>query len=253
MPNAPTLFSHALRMFLHDPAVTVRVLMPGLLLIFASTVGMAYFIPDQMWSPTLTPDQVEMMDPSAAGGILLAGLAGLAGYVLTAIFWHRHVLLMGDARETSLFPGIGVTAGYVWRVIIVGFVQMLAALPILAVAGAVATALSTLLAGLFAGIVFFWIALRISLILPAAAMGQKMKIAESWNATAPVTSALWGLAAMLGLLSAVVSLVIGSLTAPGTGANIWLQTASYVVEGLISISILTTLYGHLVEGRPLSR
>lgn len=251
MTNAPALFSHALRMFFYDPAVTLRVLMPGLLLIFASTVGIAYFIPDQMWSPTLTPDQVEMIDPSAAGGIVLAALAGLAGYVLTAIFWHRHVLLMGDARETSLFPGIGVTMGYVWRVIIVGFVQVLAALPILAVAGAVATALSTVVAGILASIVLFWIILRISLILPAAAMGQKMKVADSWNATAPLANDLWGLAAMLGLLTAVVGLVIGALTAPGTGVSIWLQTASYVVEGLISISILTTLYGHLIEGRPL--
>ncbi len=251
MTNAPTLFSHALRMFFHEPAVTLRVLMPGLLLIFASSVGMAYFMPDQLWSPTLTPDQVEMIDPSALGGVALAAFAGLAGYVLTAIFWHRHVLLTGEARETALFPGIGVTMGYVWRVILVAIVQFLAALPILAVAGAVATALSTLLAGLLAGIVFFWIALRISLILPAAAMGRKMKIAESWNATAPMSNDLWGLAAMLGLLSAVVALVVGGMTAPGTGTNVWLQTASYVVEGLISISILTTLYGHLIEGRPL--
>ena len=154
-------------------------------------------------------------------------------------------------REAPLLPGIGGTAGYVWRVSIVALIQMLAALPIVAFAGAIAVAVSTMLAGLLAGILFFWIALRISLILPAAAMGQKMKIAESWSATAPISGALWGLAAMLGLLSAVVALVVGNLAAPGSGASIWLQTASYLVEGLISISILTTLYGHLVEGRPL--
>lgn len=251
MTNAPALFSHALRMLVHDPAVTIRVLMPGLLLILASTVGIAHFMPDQMWSPTLTPDQIEMIDPADAGAILLAGLAGLAGYVMTAIFWHRHVLLMGSDRETSLFPGMGIVAGYVWRVIVVGFVQMLAAFPILAVTGAVAYALSFFVAGLIAGVVFFWIALRISLILPAAAMGRKMTLAESWNTTATLAGPLWGLAAMLGVLSGVVALVIGQLATPGTGASIWLQTASYIVEGLISISVLTTLYGHLVEGRSL--
>lgn len=251
MINAPALFSHALRMLVHNPSVTFRVLMPGLLMVFAASLAMAYFMPDQMWSPTLTPDQVELLDPSTAGAILLAGLIWLAGYALTAIFWHRHVLLMGSDRDAPLFPGLGVSLGYIWRVIIVGLIQMLAAIPILAVTAAVAAGLSTVLAGVIAGVLFFWIALRISLILPAAAMGQKMKVAESWTATAPLSGSLWGLAAMLALLSTVAAIVIGGLTAPGSGARVWLHTTSYLVEGLISISILTTLYGHLIEGRQL--
>ncbi|WP_370401870.1 hypothetical protein [Sulfitobacter sp. JB4-11] len=251
MTNAPALLNHALRMLVHDPAVTLRILMPGLLLIVASSIGITYFMPGQMWSPTLTPDQVEMIEPSDAGGVLLAGLAGVVGYILTAVIWHRHVLLTGAARETPLFPGVGVMGSYLWRAIIVALVQIAAALPILAVTGLIATVVSLFLAGFLAGIIFFWLALRISLILPAAAMGRQMRIAESWQATAPLAGPLWGVAAMLSILSAVLALVIGMLTGAGSTANIALQNVSFIVEALISISVLTTLYGHLIEGRPL--
>lgn len=251
MTTAPALFTHAVRMILHDPATTLRVLMPGILLIIASSFGIAHFMPEALLSPVITPDQMQDISAADAGAMLLSGLAGIAGYVVLAVFWHRHVLLMGDARETALFPGMGVMGGYLWRVILVALIQTAAALPIVAVSGIVATVAPVVFAGLVASVLFFWIALRVSLILPAAAMGRALKIGESWEATAPMSAQIWGLALILGVLSSIFAIVLGQLGSAQSTAGLWFQTLSFLVEGLISVSILTTLYGHLVEGRPL--
>ena len=39
-----------------------------------------------------------------------------------------------------------------------------------------------LLIGLAAGVAFLWVALRLSLVLPAAAMGHVMAVRDSWRA-----------------------------------------------------------------------
>jgi hypothetical protein len=105
--------------------------------------------------------------------------------------------------------------------------------------------------GILAGILFVWVALRLSVVLPAAALGNGMRIGESWAATAPVSNALWGVAVLLALLNVVISLITVAVLPDGLAIAMIVQTVIYIVEGLVFISVLTTLYGHLVEGRSL--
>jgi len=119
------------------------------------------------------------------------------------------------------------------------------------------------------GLVFgiSWLATRIGLVLPAAAVGVRMTIGESWAATRPVSSQillpLIVIALVAGLVQQAILLVFGQtvsfetfgmmqeqrvLTLPGqlvNGIVTWLQL-------LVNLALMTTLYGNLIEGRQLN-
>jgi len=49
----------------------------------------------------------------------------------------------------------------------------------------------------------------------------------------------------------VISLISNAILPDGIGMSVIMQTLIFIIEGLVFISVLTTLYGHLVEGRSL--
>ena len=103
--------------------------------------------------------------------------------------------------------------------------------------------------------------------LPAAAVGVRMTIGESWAATRPVSSQillpLIVIALVAGLVQQAILLVFGQtvsfetfgmmqeqrvLTLAGTAGQrivTWLQL-------LVNLALMTTLYGNLIEGRQLN-
>jgi len=216
-----------------------------------------------------------MPDPGAAGASALGGLLllifAVIAYCWAAVGWHRYVLL----EET----GNGVLPQWRWdrvkayfgRAFVVGLVVILAVIGGgLVVALAVGLTQSTGIALLLGiGLVFgaSWVATRIGLVLPAAAIGERMTLSESWAATRPVSSQillpLIVTALAVGLIGQVILLIFGqtvtvdvfgtmqeqvTLTLPGQIANglvSWLQI-------LVNLALMTTLYGNLIEGRPLN-
>ncbi len=261
MNTALAVFAHALRMLLHDPAATLRVLLPPTVLVALASVGIGVFAPDVLTLAQATPETVVL--PNV--GTLLLALAlltiALVGYALMAILWHRYVLLQGDARETQLRPDTGVVLGYLWRATVLGLVQILIGVPALlvfamlstvgatlpAVAAGVALVLLTLGLGLF----LVWVGLRLSLVLPAAALGEHMLLSQSWQATQPLSGPLWAVAAIVAAISMVFAWALNGIAADAPAFSIALKSVAYIIEGLIFISILTTLYGHLIQRRPL--
>jgi hypothetical protein len=111
--------------------------------------------------------------------------------------------------------------------------------------------LAILLIGVLGGLAFLWIALRISLVLPAAAVGNTISLRESWETTAPMSATIWGIAALLAGLNMCIMGLTDVLLPNQGGFALIAQTAVYLIEGIVFISVLTTLYGNLVEGRSL--
>jgi hypothetical protein len=161
---------------------------------------------------------------------------------------------------------------YFWRILLVGLVifavLIAAGITIGIVAAATQSPIVLILFGI--GLVFgvSWVATRIGLILPAAALGERMKISESWAATRPVSSQillpLIVIALVAALINQAVLLLLGQmvsvqdafgamqevrvLTLPGqvvSGVVSWLQI-------LVNLALMTTLYGNLIEGRQLN-
>lgn len=261
MNDAMAILAHALRMLVHEPGTTFRVIMPALLVVIGSAIAAAVFGSDALVALQATPEEFTLPSGSSILLLFALGLAGLVGYALMAILWHRHVLLNGDNRHTDLRPDTGIVLGYLWRAIVLGFVQFLVAIPIgmaIAILGGAGAAISGgmnaglfIIIGVLAGVLFIWVALRLSVVLPAAALGQIMRIGESWQVTAPAANALWGVAVLLAVLNTILT-YLGAAIAPGDPAmSLVFQTIIYIIEGLVFVSVLTTLYGHLVEHRPL--
>lgn len=177
--------------------------------------------------------------------------------ITLAVLWHRHVL--GGQKGQELRPlGAGTFLHYggnlagLWVSITVG--GILFVLFLLPFSAALDTNnflmvseidFISLLIGL--GLGLGYVLMRLSLILPAAAVGASADIGTSWKATRPIAGALW----------VVAALEFATLTLPGFagdalsglhGGIAWLVSSLlYAGALMLGLSILTHLYGELRE------
>lgn len=261
MNTALAILAHALRMLIFEPATTFRVLLQPMLIVIGCAVGSAVLAPDVMTLLGTPPE--DMLPPSGADVLtfLLFGAGALLGYALMAVLWHRHVLLNGAEQRQELRPTPKIFFGYVGRAIMVAIAQLIAAIPVafgMGVLGipfvnADGTGAGVTVIGLLGGMIFIWIALRYSVVLPAAALGQHMRIRDSWSKTKVVSGPLWGVAGLLIGLNTLVFILTDALV-PNVGVTAAaVQAAVFIAEGLVFVSVLTTLYGHLIEKRSLGQ
>lgn len=259
MPTAKDLLRHAIQMLTYAPGTTLQVVMPALVLILGSTLAAAMLAPDTIEALRNASETMQMPSGSSLLILLVLLIVGLIGYALMAILWHRHVLLNGSGQDVALRPGGDIIRHYIWCAIVVGFVQFLAAFPVTIVMGILGAAFagfspafSLTVISVLGGIIFAWVALRISIILPAAALGQRMRIAQSWQASAPISASLWGVAGFLAVINVGLTLLTSSLTPDAIAPNLIAGAVVYIIEGLIFVSVMTTLYGYLIEKRDLN-
>jgi len=252
------IIAHALRMLLHDPAATLRVILPGLILSVGSAVISYILLGDNM-RLLLAGDQtaLERITVGTAFAALALIVLQMLGYVLIAICWHRYVLMNDPETDAKVRPAPRTMARYIWRAFLVGLAQVLILIPLGLFAGFAgaaigsATVILPLLLGLFINIAALWFALRISITLPAAAVDDRMTLAESWSVSAPAAGDIFWVAVLLSLINlGVVTLMQVIFTGPSV-VTVGVETLVFLAEALVAISVLTTLYGHLVERRPL--
>jgi hypothetical protein len=172
-----------------------------------------------------------------------------------AVGWHRYILL--EENGTGVIPKLRMdrvgryllTALKLGMVLFpvgfaIGFLEgfLMAALPSQFVAVILSVSLT---------IVFIWTAIRIGLILPAAAIGEDLTIKQSWAATAPASAAILAPLFAIELSTKIVDgAIVAMFQGPILGAG--LQVALYWIQMLLNLSLMTTLYGHLIHGRPLN-
>jgi|GEM_PF-1058688 hypothetical protein len=261
MNTALAILAHALRMLMFQTSTTLRVLMPAMLLVLGCSIAITVFAPDMLALLQQPPAQMTTASPRSALAFVVIGVVGLMGYALMAIMWHRHVLLNGPERDARRTPSPGIFLAYLGRAIAVGCLQFIAALPVYLLMGGLLASVSpdatnsmmeTVLS-LLVSWLLIWIALRFSVVLPAAALGRRMTVNQSWTLTKPVARELWGVALLLMGLNLLIY-EVAHIALPDTGAlTLVLNTALFILEGLVFASVLTTLYGHLFEGRSLGQ
>ncbi|WP_341863092.1 hypothetical protein [Gymnodinialimonas sp. 57CJ19] len=204
-------------------------------------------------------------------GGLLTLIAGLVCWLWAAVAWHRFVLL--EEYPRGLFPNWkgSQIANYFGNAVLVFLIMVGAGIAAGIVVGvAVAVSQSPAVAvSLGVGLVFglSWVATRVGLILPAAAIGESLKISESWKATAPVSGQIILPIIVIALVSTILNQGIVAafgnsvevMTPIGPQQQVTFSTIGIVLsvavgwaQMLINLALMTTLYGNLIQGRQLN-
>lgn len=104
-------------------------------------------------------------------------------------------------------------------------------------------------------LIFCWVFLRVSLVLPACAVGKPMSLRTSWRLTADRPVRILIILAVMAGLSIGIDFVLGQFAAlPGMPpvVSTVLFTLFGFLQAVLGLSILNTLYATLVESRPMT-
>lgn len=206
--------------------------------------------------PTVDPTQLPDVNP---GVIFLTVLGGVVVSVITycwaAVGWHRFVLLEEFGRGVVPNWHGPYIMSYLGRAFLIGLFAVAVSIAAMIVIGILLSIFPSnavafiLLTGFTLGLT--WLITRVGLILPAAALGEKMTFRESWEASKPVAShllvPLFFIALAMTLANQLVAVVFGE-----SALGIIPLAFLYWIQVLLNLSLLTTLYGTQIEGRPLN-
>ena len=185
--------------------------------------------------------------------ILVGMAAAMFVFAWVAVTWHRFILL---EEYPSFVPAISDRPiwPYVKRTLMIILQMMVVMVPVLSLMlpaiSNFPSAAVILSIGLSILMSFIW--LRICVSLPSVAVGEHMGSADAWAETKDIRQTILGVCVIMMFLNSAAGL-LPVLLAPhlliiSTVLNIAIQWVSI----MIGISVLTTIYGHVIEGRPLS-
>ena len=273
------VFRHGIQTVLRNAGVSLALSWPWILLLVVIFI-VAGFAGSQFVVGNTS------VAPNSGTGALFFWIAFLAtmfvvvmGFVSVAVNWHRFIL-----RDE--FPGVLqrlALGGNVWRYLLRSFMIGLLVVLVLSVPiiigffatypfsdGAnqtdllsqppIGSVIAQLIVFGVIGILAQTFMFRYGLALPDAALGlNKIGLSESWRLTQGFFGLLFSLSFYFVAMNVGASIVIevlsrltGSLS-PVAGLLVWLVIGIPVnwFFFFLSITILTTLYGHIVEKRPL--
>jgi len=191
-------------------------------------------------------------------GILLTGIVVVVTSLWIAVAWHRFILL--DERTAGLVPAFHgpLVWGYFLRslgyaaIVVVG-AMVLGAIVSLLFGGLMkgSMVLLVVVTGVFVYLPLTIAMLRLASVLPGAALGSQHDFLAGLRATEGRTGEI-AVLAVIAVGARVVLVLLGvklfaSLPILGFA---WDAVMGWFVT-MVGVSILTTLYGHYVEGRPL--
>lgn len=188
---------------------------------------------------------------AAVAAVMIASSAAFVlAFVILAASWHRFVLLEETPRA---FRGLGHSeARYFSATVRMMLVIILVAiLPVILVLALIASlnggVYATMLISVVVGIALAIIGLRLGTGLAGAAIGAERPLTTGWRATGSHLGTLLLLALFSQVLQTILNLTLLLPAFMGLVATLlvgWLGT-------MLWLSLITTLWGHFVEGRAL--
>ncbi len=210
-------------------------------------------------SPMLLAGPADATGVDAATAFLALAAVLVYLFVISwiAVAWHRFILLEDYPSALLRLRGLPVLA-YAGRAVLVALVLVLAAVPVVLVMAALTAGLglgaspgAAVLLSFVIGVVFTFLWLRIALVLPATAVGRPFGIREAWQASARASGDILQATFIVVGLNALATLAAQLLFGIGVLALAANLLISWITL-MVGTSLLTTLYGHLVEGRDLA-
>ncbi len=248
---------HAFMMVFSNLGQALRVSAGPILL----TVAIIYFVAKAF---KVGPATVMMMfmNPETANpmfALLLFGGLFLIIFVASwvAVAWHRFILKEEYAHVLPTIANRPI-GSYLWMSIKLGLLVALASFVInffgsilIAALGLQGSFIAGSVLGLASGILTSYLWFRIALTLPASAVAEPMRIAESLAQTDPVKNTIFQVVLIMVGINLLIQLCLATLIELPFPVFLVFGGAMYWLNFMVGLSILTTLYGHLIEKRPL--
>ena len=188
--------------------------------------------------------------------VIIVILFGILITLWAAVAWHRYVLLNEAPNGWLPVWNGNAVVSYLRQWIkflllasIVVFISIFILIPMMK-AGSVSQ--SPLLAIFFViGFEVFlgFLFLRVCLVFPAAAVGQPIGLFDSWDDTKPYAKALIFITIVEAVIGSALR-IISDLFGAGLIGTI-VNSATDILFALWTLSVITTLYGFIIEGRSL--
>lgn len=261
------IFFHALRMVFGNVVPVIKItLIPTLLMnavIFGLNMKRLYFSVPPEANPSSGPTPINLLVEDMNGTFWFSITASLLIMVATwlwmAVGWHRFILL---EEKPTILPKLhlGRMLGYFGYSILIAVILFIAAVILGIVVQAIVlgllSPLNTVVAAVVATIAIHvplsLLFYRLSMVLPGVAAAEFVEFGDGWTTT---RDDIWAII-VLSIVSSVacyVFLEVGGVmfSAGGIITFAWSILSEWVIF-VVGLSILTTLYGHYIQKRPLS-
>jgi hypothetical protein len=253
------LIAQAFRMIFNNFGQALRVSIGPYVLLIAIFLAVLTFA-GQTYRPEA--DALMTNPPSGLALFLILALVPIALFIAAwvAVSWHRFILL--EERAGFLPPISGRPIwGYVGKSILLGLLVLLLAVPVMMAAGLLAAPFMaqagtsipvvTLIILAVGYVIIGFVALRLAVSLPGTALGKPMSFGDAWRATNPIAGAIFGVTLILVIINVVPGVLLTGIYVAAPFIGVIVDVALSWLTLMLGIGILTTLYGHLVEGRDL--
>ncbi len=243
------IFSHSLRQVMDNLGPALKVSGVLYLVQVAITMLLGY---------AMASAGMGMMGGGMGLGVVLVLVVSLITGIWIAVAWHRYVLL-GEEPAGYVPPFMGERMGaYFIKSLLIGLVLMVLGMILGMVVGLLfgrlmmgGPFLAMLLMAAMVQVPLIFLGLRMAAALPGTALDQNPPLMAGWQATEGEWRPLLQLAVIMALALWAVNLISWFVFGGyGLMANIWQLIAGWPVM-MVGLSILTTLYGHYIEKRPL--
>jgi hypothetical protein len=176
----------------------------------------------------------------------------------SAVSWHRFILLREKPDLLSGKTALLVWSYFGWALALI-LIMIVVAIPLQMITGWALTIIDTnrqnigpafvgLAVVLFASVVYIWFWLRVAIVLPARAIDRVLGVGDAWTESGRHSRAIFNASFLLVLLH------VGGATAlfyfAGASAQPTLELVAQVFNGMVGLSLLTTLHG-LIIGEPI--
>lgn len=245
------IFSHSIRQVINNLPAAIKI--SGVLYLVQAVVGIGL-------GRAMMSGGMGMMQGGGFGlGALLVLLVALITGIWIAVAWHRFVLL-AEVPTTPVPPFLGERMGaYFIKSLLIGIILIVIGMVLGAIIGGIAMPMMMHGGGLFAMLLIsllvqvpmIFLGLRMATGLPGTALGSDHPLMAGWQATAGEWRVILELAVMMALAVWVINLIsLFIFGGVAMLAQIWQIIVGWPIM-MVGLSVLTTLYGHYIEKRPL--
>ena len=240
------IFLHAVQMVLRNWREAMKI---GLLPVGLMVVLVYFLLSSTGMSVSATSGQPRLDVGQVNAGVFFL-LAVIWVFILLWVFvsWHRFVLL--EEYPQGWIPPLRPDRilAYFAQSLIVGFAIILMMMPLGLAFLLGPVGVLIFVVGAFLILV---IGYRFLVMLPAAAIGKPLSMGAAWEDTRGASGAIVLMLILVGLVQVGTDIVVALAMAASVVLGLVVQMATAMILMLVNVSLLTTLYGHFVQGRPI--